>query len=188
MGAYDAKAIGRRVAAYRRVAGMTAEDLANAVGNGLTRTAVAKLENGHRVEVSTELLVQLAWALQVPPMVLLLPLENPNAQVEVGAVRSTMEGLGYWIEGIPVAGSAPEGAGKIGNIVHAEYRRLSASAIGFLDTMVELIDAQDGNGGSTLDQATRQRLNEIADAQTRNLSSSREVLGVIRHQLGLDDG
>lgn len=184
---YGAKSIGRRVRAYRRAAGMTAEQLASRV-EGLTANAVAKLENGHRVEVSTELLVQLAWALQVPPMVLLLPVENPMATVTVGDVQSNMEGLGYWVEGVTLPDSPHEGASEIGNAVHAEYRRLASGMVGYLSDVIELVDAQDGNGGSRLDEIARERLNASIDERVMALRASRDLLKMLRAQLGLDDG
>ncbi|QRY39432.1 helix-turn-helix transcriptional regulator [Microbacterium hominis] len=188
MTGYDAKSIGRRVAAYRRIAGMTAEQLADAVGNGMTRTAVAKLENGHRVEVSTELLVQLAWALQVPPLVLLLPVEDPQAYISVGDTKDSMEGLGYWIEGLALPDVPESRASRVGNAVHSEYRRLTAGMVDYLNDIVQLVEAQDGKGGSRLDQLTRDRLSASIGDQTMRLRASREVLAMLREQLGLSDG
>jgi transcriptional regulator with XRE-family HTH domain len=78
---YDARSIGRRVAGYRRANRMSAEQLAARVGGGLTRAAVTKLENGYRVDLSSELLVEIAFALRIPPIALLLPLDDPQAVV-----------------------------------------------------------------------------------------------------------
>lgn len=188
MTGYDAKSIGRRVAAYRRAAGLTAEQLADAVGNGMTRTAIAKLENGHRVEVSTELLVQLAWALQVPPLVLLLPVDNPQARIAVGGSEDSMEGLGYWIEGLAIPDVPDAKASRVGRAVHSEYRRLTSGMVDYLSDIVQLVEAQDGNGGSRLDQLTRERLEASIGDQTMRLRASREVLAMLRDQLGLTDG
>jgi transcriptional regulator with XRE-family HTH domain len=188
MTGYDAKSIGRRVAAYRRAANMTAEQLAEAVGGGLTRTAVAKLENGHRVEVSTELLVQLSWALHVPPLNLLMPLEEPFANIAVGNMASTTEGLGYWLLGVDLPDSEVGGASVVANAVHNQYRILATAMIDMLTDVIRLVDAQDGKGGSHLDEMTRATLNRAVSERTLTTRASREVLAILRSQLGLDDG
>ncbi|MBY6061602.1 helix-turn-helix domain-containing protein [Microbacterium esteraromaticum] len=126
----DAASVGARVAAYRRLAGLTAEQLADRVGGGMTRTGIAKLETGRRVEVSTELLVQLAWALQVPPMALLFPLESPSATMVVGEQIDTVEGFGGWLEGVTPAGASR--ATAVANQVLTEYRSLSLAYSDFL--------------------------------------------------------
>ena len=85
---YDASSIGRRVAQYRRANRMSADQLAAKV-DGLTRTSVAKLENGYRVDLSTELLVEIAIALRVPPVALLLPITDPKsiAAIETDSIN-----------------------------------------------------------------------------------------------------
>lgn len=183
MTGYDAASIGKRVASYRRAAGMTAEQLASAVGGGLTRSAVAKLENGHRVEVSTDLLVQLAWALKVPPLVLLFPLHDESAGIEVGDVSSTAEHMGYWILGLPIVGSEVGGASEIGNAIHAQYRQLVINSLGLVnDVRTQIIES------GTLSKDEAEALNRSADQSAEGLRLSRSMLQILRQQLGVADG
>lgn len=183
MTGYDAKSIGRRVAAYRRVAGMTAEQLAEAVGGGMTRTAVAKLENGHRVEVSTELLVQIAWALHVPPLALLFPLEEPNAVIELPEASGTSETLGYWIQGISIP-DADEGiAQKLGNAIHSEHRRLVVNSLDLLGS----IQTQITERGS-LSKAEADELSSVTDRSAESMNVGRSMLALLRDRLGITDG
>lgn len=183
MDGYDARSIGRRVAAYRRAAGMTAGELAEAVGNGLTRAAVAKLENGYRKDVSTELLVNLAWALKVPPLVLLLPLENRRAIITVGGVVDSMENLGYWIEGLPIANSEIGRASTLGNAIHAQYRHLVINAL----NLVNDISTQVVERGS-LSADDELALSRRADQSVDAIHTARSMLDVLQRSLGLDDG
>lgn len=179
---YSSADIGRRVRAYRRAAGLTAEQLAERV-DGMTGNAVAKLENGHRKEVSTDLLVQLAWALQVPPMVLLFPLENPNGRIEIGdRAAGTSEGLGHWFQGLAVPGAETSAATRLGNAVLSENRRLASTANGFLEAMQHLIDLQDTPDARDV---VRQR---EADLKSEGMHSARQSLSILRDQLGLGDG
>ncbi|MFT4282516.1 helix-turn-helix domain-containing protein [Microbacterium sp.] len=182
MDGYGAKAIGARVRAYRRAAGMTADQLAAQV-DGLTGNAVAKLENGYRREISTELLVQLAWALKVPPLVLLFPLHDPSAQIELPAASGTSESLGYWIQGLVVPGSDVSPSEKLGAAVHSEHRRLIINSLNFLgDIQVQLTE----RGSMTAAEASE--LSNHVDLSAEAMNTGRAMLGILRERLGLDDG
>lgn len=83
---------------------MSAQDLSDACGElGLTfsRSAIANLESGRRPTVSVAELLVLGKALGVPPMLLVLPLGQENAEeVEVlpGVTMDTWEAV-QWFDG-----------------------------------------------------------------------------------------
>lgn len=149
----------------------------------MTRNAVAKLENGHRREVSTELLVQLAWALRVPPMVLLFPLEDERAQLEISGDQLSILTLGPWVQGLPIVDPDLPRATALGNAVNGQFRQLVVNAKALnADLVTRLVE------GGTLSPDDQTHLEagdlERSDAIDVGLAGLR----MLRESLGLDDG
>ncbi|MFD8770102.1 helix-turn-helix domain-containing protein [Microbacterium oxydans] len=59
-------AMGRRIAYYRKARGISAAELAERAGGGLTRSVIANLENGRKVDLSVQQLFAIAEVLNVP--------------------------------------------------------------------------------------------------------------------------
>ncbi|WP_217133815.1 helix-turn-helix domain-containing protein [Leucobacter chinensis] len=175
----DAKSVGSRVRAYRKAAGITAEQLAEIVGDGMTRTAIAKLENGHRKEISTELLVKLARALNTPPLALLLPLQEPDApffKTEAGTY--TISQFGNWALGIERGESHAEVVQAAG---HVSYRVTSAFKQLIIDSNAVEDARKDSDGTpqeSAKSQAEIQRLEGSIKLATNALSDLSQRLGL----------
>lgn len=74
----DYKAVGSRIAYYRKLNRLTAADLASQV-EGLTRDNLAKIETGDRKSIDVGMLLDIANALGVPHLALLLDLTEPDA-------------------------------------------------------------------------------------------------------------
>jgi transcriptional regulator with XRE-family HTH domain len=72
---------GKRLTKYRKLAGMTAQQLSDALGGELSRSVIANIESGRKSDVTVDQLLALAWALGVPPAILALPVEDPYAEV-----------------------------------------------------------------------------------------------------------
>lgn len=179
---YGAKGIGRRVRAYRRAAGLTAEQLAERV-DGLTGNAVAKLENGHRREVSTELLVELAWALRVPPLVLLFPLEDESATLQISGDQLSMLTLGPWLQGLPVVDPDLPRATALGNGVNGQFRQLIINAEALnQDLITRLIEE------GALSAADASSIQAAGADRSDAIQVGRAGLRMLRDALGLDDG
>lgn len=85
--------VGRRVWYYRDRTGVSAQQLADKCADlglpSITRTVITKLENGRREAVSTAELLVLAAALDVPPILLVIPLMR-QPLVEI------LPGLNVW--------------------------------------------------------------------------------------------
>ncbi|MGC7152982.1 helix-turn-helix domain-containing protein [Paenarthrobacter ureafaciens] len=77
----SSKNIGKRLARYRKLAGMTAQQLSDALGGELSRSVIANIESGRKSDLTVDQLFALAWVLGVPPVVLALPVEDPYAEV-----------------------------------------------------------------------------------------------------------
>ncbi len=77
--------LGRQVARYRREAKLSAEQLAERAGLGLTRSIIANLENGRKQDVTVRQLMALALVLGVSPADLQFDIRrHPYAPVEIG--------------------------------------------------------------------------------------------------------
>ncbi|MFJ3319361.1 helix-turn-helix domain-containing protein [Curtobacterium sp. NPDC086286] len=85
--------IGARVARYRKMAGLSARELSDKVGGEMSRGVIANIESGRKTDVTVDQLMALAWALDVPPVALALPVEQPNRMVAVVKSESTTEAL-----------------------------------------------------------------------------------------------
>ncbi|MEV8370147.1 helix-turn-helix transcriptional regulator [Microbacterium sp. NPDC064584] len=75
--------IGKRIGRYRRIAGLSARELAEQAGRGLTRGIIANLESERKTDITVDQLLAIAVTLGVPPLVLALPVEAPFRVVEL---------------------------------------------------------------------------------------------------------
>lgn len=75
--------IGRRIQRYRRLAGLSARQLSELLGGDLSRGVIANLESGRKTDITVDQLFSLAIALNVPPVALALPIEEPNRMVRL---------------------------------------------------------------------------------------------------------
>jgi len=77
--------IGKRLAFYRTLAGMSAQQLSDATGGFVSRSAIANLESDkpRKKDLTVDELLALSWAMQIPPVALALPLEEPNRWVRL---------------------------------------------------------------------------------------------------------
>ncbi|GAA2125132.1 hypothetical protein GCM10009825_01190 [Arthrobacter humicola] len=71
--------MGRRIAAYRKSEGMTAQDLAEDAG--MSRSVIANIENGRRDDITVSELLAISRALRVPPVAILFDVNRPMAPV-----------------------------------------------------------------------------------------------------------
>ncbi|NNC10671.1 helix-turn-helix transcriptional regulator [Planctomonas sp. JC2975] len=87
--------LGKRLARYRRLAGMSAQQLSDALGGQLSRVMIANIERGSKKDVTVDQILAIAYALQVPPVVLMVPVEEPMRWVRVidGRQKGTVANL-----------------------------------------------------------------------------------------------
>lgn len=75
---------GERLSRYRKLAGLSAQELSLFVGSLVaTRSVIANMENGRVANVTLEKLFALSYALGIPPIALALPLTTPFAKVAI---------------------------------------------------------------------------------------------------------
>jgi transcriptional regulator with XRE-family HTH domain len=79
-----AKSVGSRVAHYRKQRGLTAQQLSRELrerlGLDLKRTVIGNLESGYRRTVSYSEILALAYVLNVPPLLLMVPIGTDDFQ------------------------------------------------------------------------------------------------------------
>lgn len=110
MTSIDGPSIGRRVAAYRKLNGWTMDQLASRTENTIGKGVIANIETGRKNELTVPQLVALAEALAVPPLALLVDMDELTASSGVELVgdegdlrRLTNIGFIRWFAGtIPV--------------------------------------------------------------------------------------
>lgn len=75
--------IGKRLAKYRKLAGLSAQGLSDRLAGEMSRGVIANIESGRKQDLTVDQLVMLSAALGIPPVVLALPVEEPEAMVRV---------------------------------------------------------------------------------------------------------
>lgn len=90
------RAIGRRIAAYRTLAGLTSAELGQRLSPPLSRSAMAKIETGANANISAANILSIARVLDVSPLALLLPMEREVGQVEIAGERMLLDGMVSW--------------------------------------------------------------------------------------------
>lgn len=102
--------LGQRVAYYRKLNGLSAEDLSRLSGAGLTRAVITNLENERKTDVTVEQLISLSSSLGVPPVALVFDITHPehintirrtvgdNSEKHVMATWETIDWFSGWLE------------------------------------------------------------------------------------------
>lgn len=160
--------IGRRIGAYRRMSKMTAEDLAQRVP-GLTRSGLAKIESGIRAVLPVELLVDIAYALDVPLNVLVFPVGLPNSTVPAGGEAHRMGDLLSWVVG---PGDYAEGEYETSAGAHASL--IVETARGLVTAEREAIKITDEAGAGAFPESEESR-RALEEARSRAFHSSRAL-------------
>jgi transcriptional regulator with XRE-family HTH domain len=86
--------IGARIRRLRRAAGFKSrEDLADAIGSPSVTAAVIKnIEAGRKADMSVVHLLEIAYAIGVSPLVLLLDFSHPNQKASIAGLGSNFTG------------------------------------------------------------------------------------------------
>lgn len=123
----DLVGVGERVAGYRRRNGWTAAELSAATEDSLSREVIAKIESGRLKGLPMAYVLALSWALGVPPVALLFPVERPDEFVDPEAglrVRDMVEWFSGWSERGPMHSPRRTEAGD-----HASRQVLGAKTL-----------------------------------------------------------
>jgi transcriptional regulator with XRE-family HTH domain len=83
--------VGGRVAMYRKLLGVTGDELAERAGNGITRAVLANIETGRKKDLSIVHLTALSIALGVPLAALLFDIQHPLVANSIGVTRDDGE-------------------------------------------------------------------------------------------------
>ena len=97
--------IGERIQAARKMRGLNAQQLANAVGNpSVTESIIANIETGRKGDLSVSQLLNIAYALQLSPTYLLAAMGAPQRPIDLPNVSEGIEAMtsiefDAWISG-----------------------------------------------------------------------------------------
>jgi transcriptional regulator with XRE-family HTH domain len=89
--------LGQRVAFYRKKLKLSAEELADRAGQGLSRSIIANLENGRKDDVTVQQLISLAYHLGVSPADLAFDLKSPYKYMEISSAGGRVISAPVWI-------------------------------------------------------------------------------------------
>ncbi|MGO1266913.1 MAG: helix-turn-helix domain-containing protein [Microbacterium gubbeenense] len=83
MSVRPSEGIGQRLAEYRRLAGISARELAERAGAGLSRGVIANIESGRKADLTVDQLIAVSAVLGIPPSALALPIDQPKRFVRL---------------------------------------------------------------------------------------------------------
>ena len=121
--------VGRRVAHLRKAQKMTAQQLSGAlagIGIELKRTVIGNLESGYRRTVTLAEVLGIAYVLGVPPVLLMAPLSEDEAQGDA----TLPVGLKGWPAAQWITGERPP---------WFPYNRIRPSSVPYWDEQYELL-------------------------------------------------
>ncbi|HEX4058658.1 MAG TPA: helix-turn-helix domain-containing protein [Galbitalea sp.] len=102
-----ATTVGARIAAIRKARGYaSAKALAEAIpGDSVTESILQNIEAGRKNDLAVAQLLNIAWALRVPPVFILAPLGNPNGSLDLPNIIPDIQELTVgefdgWLSGL----------------------------------------------------------------------------------------
>lgn len=115
--------IGTRIKAARRQRGYrTAREFADAVpAENVTASAVENIESGRRADMSISQFLNIARALDVPPSMLLAPMNNPSSPLDLHNLSDDFDGMtsaefDCWLSAAPASHYQPRLAAERADI------------------------------------------------------------------------
>lgn len=107
-----AGSIGERIQAARKARGMSARELAEAIGGVPTQSTIENIELGRKASIDIVQLLNLAMALKLPMSYLLAPMGTPDSSLDLVGLShefSSMSAseLDAWLSSVPNGGRIP---------------------------------------------------------------------------------
>ena len=89
---------GGRLSEYRRLAGLSAQELSDRLGGSLSRAVIANIESGRKTDITIDQLLEISWALGVPPVALALPIDRPFETILISQDQEIPQSM--WISDV----------------------------------------------------------------------------------------
>lgn len=116
-------AIGARIKLARRERGYrTTRDLADAIpADNVTMAVLENIESGRKADLSVSQLLNIAKGLGVPPSMLLAPMANPDAELDLPNLSEDFAGMtaaefDCWLSATPLSSYRPRLAAERGDV------------------------------------------------------------------------
>lgn len=93
MSIQPSEGIGKRLARYRKISGLSARELAEQAGYGLTRGVIANIESGRKTDITVNQLIALSSCLGITPVALALPIDQPYRWLRLSDSESAMRSI-----------------------------------------------------------------------------------------------
>lgn len=79
----SSEGIGKRLAKYRKLAGLSAQQLSDKIWGEMSRAVIANIESGRKSDITIDQLLAIAWALDIPPLALAVSAETPFERISI---------------------------------------------------------------------------------------------------------
>lgn len=107
-----AGSIGERIQAARRARGISARELARAIGGVPTQSTIENIELGRKASIDVVQLLNIAMALRVPLSYLLAPMGAPERSLDLPGLSAEFDSMSAlefdaWLAGLPDGARIP---------------------------------------------------------------------------------
>ena len=178
--------IGERLAHYRRLAGLSAQQLSDQLRGSISRGVIANIESGRKTDVSVDQLLALSYQLGISPVVLALPIDQPNRLIRISegargtASARTGELIDWWLNvyGRAPGVVAPHAAAALSESIldRLEVLRIASRHLGVIQDALDRV-AIDPTADPEFEGALRKEL-QSAEAEVTEAQRRLEALGV----------
>lgn len=149
-----AGSIGERIQAVRKARGMSARQLAEAIGGVPTQSTIENIELGRKAAIDVVQILNLSMALRVPLSYLLAPMGLPDSQLDLPGLSGefgsmTSNEFDAWLGSVPDGARTPTSLDERNAVSELQALRAwkaSVSEIARLEAALQLQRA-DGVGG-----------------------------------------
>lgn len=164
------ESFGERLAHFRRLSGMSAQQLSDAIGGELSRGVIANIETGRKKDVTLDQTIALAFALKIPFVALAVPIFEPYKWVRLirgKDVKADMRAaeLANWITRKPDAFRKDRGdTGAAGVVARAMLRAINEQIV--LTAEVAQLQTKLTEEPGRYEEALAERQQELADIES----------------------
>jgi len=172
-----ANSLGERVQLARKARGMSARELAEAIGGNPSQSTIENIELGRKASIDVVQLLNIAAAVRIPVSYLLAPLGRPDAPVDLVGLsgffgRMSVIEFDGWLAGLDDGSFTPSSLDERNSRAELNALRLWKTKVAEaarLETALALETAQGAEPGSTYLRSTAERL-ATANADVERLA------------------
>jgi len=123
-----APSLGERIQAARKARGLSARELAEAIGGVPTQSTIENIELGRKAAIDVAQLLNIAMALKMPLSYLLAPLGSPDSALDLSGLSAAFDSMTVaefdaWVSSVPDGAHVPSSLDERNSITELQALR-----------------------------------------------------------------